>query len=84
MFDNTAQIIGLLLPFLFGYFHNKIVHLTRFGIDFQNKVRVKTGHVFEQIVNNRRFEQNAVYVAVVDQNAHRIDLMAEHVAAGIA
>ena len=68
-------------------FHHQCVDRGSVGVDARNLLFGHPWHsrgVLEQVVDDGGLQQHAVDDLVVEQDPHRADLMAEHVAAGAA
>ena len=84
MLDDAPQELALGLTLLLGDLHHQVVDKARLGVNLQNQVAVEVGDVLDDIMNDGGLQQNAVDVAVVNQDAHGVQLVAEHIAAGMA
>ena len=82
--EDAGEERGLGFIRLAGDFEDELVDLGALVVDRQEEVVVEVGDVLNEVVDDGGLEEDGVDVAVVEEDRHGVDLVAEHVAPALA
>ena len=83
LFDDPLEVVALQLPLELGHLHDEVVHLTGLGIDVEDLVPVEVRYVLDDVMYHRGFQEHTVNIPIIEQNAHSVDLVTEHIPARV-